>query len=114
MTGNRSKRLHDAYTALRKALLTEMLLPIEIPDAGLENWRPHTLRADVILARDVLRDMPGDPHRSYLVDQLALDWLTAMVLTRMSYIEVWCGEAADDALTRFQATMQVLRFEDGQ
>ncbi|WP_039828097.1 hypothetical protein [Nocardia testacea] len=114
MTENRSKCLHDAYTALRKALLTEMLLPVEIPDLELENWRPHAVRKNVVLARDVLKDMPGDPHHIHLVDQLALDWLTAVVLTRMSHVEVWCGEAADDALTRFQATLEVLRFDSGQ
>ncbi|MGW1740493.1 hypothetical protein ACWCPQ_16975 [Nocardia sp. NPDC001965] len=112
MTENRAKRLHDAYQAMRKVFLTALPLPIELPDLELDSWRPHTLRADVVGARDILRDMPADPHRVELVDQLALDWLAAMVLTRMSHFEVWCGEAADDALTRFAATMEVLRFDD--
>lgn len=111
MTENRAKRLHDAYQALRKVFLTALPLRIELPDLELETWRPHAIRADVVGARDILRDMPADPHLVYLVEQLTLDWLTAVVLTRMSHFEVWCGEAADDALTRFGATLAVLHYE---
>jgi hypothetical protein len=112
MTENRAKRLHDAYQALRKVFLTALPLRIELPELELENWRPHASRVDVVGARDILRDMPADPHRVELVEQLALDWLAAVVLARMGQFEVWCGEAADDALTRFWATWEVLRYED--
>ncbi|WP_280245810.1 hypothetical protein [Nocardia abscessus] len=112
MTESRAKRLHDAYQAMRKVFATALPLRIELPELELETWRPHAARADVIGARTIIRDLPADPHRVYLIEQLALDWLTAVVLARMGHVEVWCGDAADDALTRFWATLEVLRYED--
>lgn len=112
MTENRDRRLLDAYQALRKVLMTVFILPIELPELRGGYFRPGESQRKVVHARSILRDMPANSHRRDLVDQLILDWLNAMVMTRMSKVEPWCGDAADEALTRFQATLEVLRYED--
>lgn len=119
MTENRAHRLLDAYQALRKVLLTVLPLAIELPKlkgegfhAG-DGFRAGDTRRAAVHARIALRDMPVDPHLRDLVDQLILEWLEALVMTRLhaGHGEAWYGDIADDALTRFRATLEVITFE---
>ncbi|NEW42739.1 hypothetical protein GV794_02030 [Nocardia cyriacigeorgica] len=114
MTENRAQRLLDAYQALRKVLLTAFTLSIELPELRGGGFRAGDSQRAAIHARTILRDIPADPHRRDLVDQLILEWLEALVMTKLHsrHGEAWYGDIADDALTRFQATLEVIRFED--
>lgn len=114
MTENRAKRLFEAYRELRKMLLIMLPLSIEIPDLRGGYFKPGKSLDHVVHAREVLQDLPADPDRKHKVDQLMLDWLCALIMTRMSSVAPWYGDIADDALTRFWATVEVLRFEEDQ
>ena len=113
MTENRAKRLLDAYQALRKVLLT-LTLSIELPELRGGGFRAGDSQRAAVHARYILRDMPADPYHRDLVDQLILEWLEALVMTKLHsrHGEAWYGDIADDALTRFQATLEVIRAED--
>ncbi|MGW5377455.1 hypothetical protein ACWESM_18615 [Nocardia sp. NPDC003999] len=113
MTENRADRLVTAYQALRKVMLTALTLPVELPEMAGDGFRANDTRRAVVHARNILRDMPADWHRRELVDQLILEWLEALVMTRLhaGHGEAWYGDIADDALTRFWATHEVIRFD---
>lgn len=114
MTENRAKRILDAYKALRKVLLTAFIIPIELPELQGGNFRAGDSRRAAVHARTILRDMPAEWHRRDMVDSLILEWLEAVVMARLhaGHGEQWYGDIADHALSRFQATLEVLRYEE--
>ncbi|MFD3748346.1 hypothetical protein [Nocardia sp. NPDC058633] len=111
---NRARRLLDAYQALRKVLLTVLALPIELPELGGGQFRAGDSKRAVEHARSILRDMPADWHRRELVDQLALEWLEAVIMTKLAETRDGStyGDIADSALTRFAATLEVIRYDE--